>query len=76
METNKPLSVMRASLAGKQRTHAVKIYGSIDQITIVLSHEPVHLVSEEGLIETLHDISKMWTIYYVWALSQSMVNVG
>ena len=46
MDTNKPLSVMRASLAGKQRTHAVKIYGSIDQITVVLSHEPVHLVLE------------------------------
>ena len=29
METNKPLSVMRASSAGKQRTHAVKIYESI-----------------------------------------------
>jgi len=38
MEANKPLSVMRASLAGKQRTHAVKIYGSIRSITIVLSH--------------------------------------
>jgi len=46
MDANKPLSVMRASLAGKQRTHAVKIYGSIRSITVVPSHEPVHLVLE------------------------------
>lgn len=34
---------MGASVAGKQRTNAVKIYWSIDQITIVLSLEPVQL---------------------------------
>ena len=32
---------MGASVAGEQRTNAVKIYWSIDQITIVLSLEPV-----------------------------------
>lgn len=31
---------MSASSAGKQRTNAVKIYWSIDQITIVVCHVP------------------------------------
>lgn len=40
MEANKPLLyVTRASSAGKQRTNAVKIYWSIDQITVV--YEPL-----------------------------------
>ena len=34
---------MGASSAGKQRTNTVKIYWSIDQITIVLSYKPVQL---------------------------------
>ena len=40
METNKPLSVMSASLAGKQRTNAVKIYWSTDQQFIVVCLVP------------------------------------
>lgn len=38
---------MGASVAGKQRTNAVKIYWSIDQITIVLSIKPGQL---EGIL--------------------------
>ena len=34
-------------MAGEQRTNAVKIYWSIDQITVVLSLEPV-LYEESG----------------------------
>ena len=69
---------MGASVAGKQWANAVKTIGPLDQITIVLSLEPVQL--EEILMGLRYRpctiYQKMWTIYYVWALSQSMVNVG
>lgn len=61
---------MSASLAGKQRTNAVKIYWSTDQKLIVVCHVP-SLYSQKNSC----DISTTCAIYYASALCQNMVNV-
>ena len=70
MDSNKDYWYAGASLAGKQWTHAVKTMGPLDQITIVLSHEPVHLAMMSRL-ETLYNISKNVDYKLARALSQS-----